>query len=75
MTASSMPKTIYTNEIIYHGGQMKAANIYRAPIYMYARLGLGLYGLYICIYTDLEAFTQSGADVYIYICLPFGVQG
>ena len=36
---------------------MKAANIYMASIYMYARLGLGLYGPYICIYAsyDIEA--------------------
>ena len=47
--------------------QMKAANIYMAYIYMYARLGLGVYGPYTCIYTDIEACAQSGANIYIYI--------
>ena len=60
---------------------MKAANIYIAPIYMYARLGLGVYGPYTCIYADIEACTQSGAYIYIYIytyiytCLNLGAQG
>ena len=47
--------------------QIKAKKIYMAPIYMYTRLRLGLYGPYICIYTDIEACTQSRAYVYIYI--------
>ena len=38
-----------------------------ASIYMYLRLLLGVYGLYICIYADIEVCTQSGADRYIYI--------
>ena len=46
---------------------MKAENIYMAYIYMYKRLGLGLYGPYICIYGDMEACAQSGANIYIYI--------
>ena len=46
--------------------QMNAANIYMAYIYMYSRLGLGVYGPYTCIYGDIEACAQSGA-IYIYI--------
>ena len=36
-------------------------------IYMYARLGLGVYGPYTCIYTEIEACVQSRADIYIYM--------
>ena len=52
-------------------------HIYSIHIYMYARLGLGLYGPYICIYTDIEACAQSRANIYIYIytCLNLGMQG
>ena len=55
--------------------QMKAANIYMAYIYMYARLGLGVYGSYTRIYPEIEACAQSGANIYIYTCLNLGVQG
>ena len=48
---------------------MKAENIYMGSIYMYARLVLGVYGPYTCIYTDIEACMQSGADIYICIYL------
>ena len=34
---------------------------------MYTRLGLGVYGPYTCIYTDIEACMQSGANTYIYM--------
>ena len=40
--------------------------IWNPYIYMYARLRLGSYGPYICIQTDIEACTQSGAYIYIY---------
>ena len=46
---------------------MKAANIYMESIYMYARLGLSVYGPYTCIYTDIEVCMQSRADIYIYM--------
>ena len=58
---------VYANDKVHIHIQMKAANIYMGSIYMYARLGLGLYGPYICIYGDIEACTQSGANIYIYI--------
>ena len=57
---------VYANDIMHINIQMKAANIYMAPMYIYARLGLGLYGPYICIYADIEACAQSGANIYIY---------
>ena len=58
---------VYANDIMHIHIQIKAENIYMASIYMYSRLGLGLYGPYIGIYADIEACTQSGADIYIYI--------
>ena len=58
---------VYTNNIMHVHIQIKAENIYIAYIYMYARLVLGLYGPYICIYGDIEACMQSGATIYIYI--------
>ena len=42
---------VYANDIMHIHIQMKAANIYIASIYMYARLGLDVYGPYTCIYT------------------------
>ena len=44
-------------------------------IHMYSRLGLGVYGPYTCIYTDIEACVQSRANIYIYTCLHLGTQG
>ena len=72
---------VYANDIMHIHIQIKAENIYMASIYMYSRFVLGLYGLYICIYGDLEACSQSGANIYIYIYiyiyirLNLGVQG
>ena len=40
--------------------------MYMESIYMYVRLVLGVYGPYICIYTDIEACAQSRANIYIY---------
>ena len=57
---------VYAKDIVYIHNQIKAANIYMGSIYMYARLGLGVYGPYTCIYTDIEACAQSGANIYIY---------
>ena len=34
---------------------------------MYTRFGLGIYSLYICVYTDLEASAQSVANFYMFI--------
>ena len=76
-------KMVYANDKVHIHKQIKAANIYMGSIYMYTRLGLGVYGPYTCIYTDIEACMQSGANVYIYIyiyiyiytCLDLGVQG
>ena len=64
---------VYANDKVHIHNQMKAENIYMGSIYMYARLGLGVYGPYTCIYNDIEAFAQSGAN--IYTCLNLGVQG
>ena len=52
-----MPTMIYTDYIMHEISQMKTVNIYMVPIYMYAKLGLGVYGpyIYIYIYNDLEA--------------------
>ena len=47
--------------------QIKAANIYIGFIYMYSRLVLVIYGPYIGIYADIEAYTQIRAAIYIYI--------
>ena len=52
---------LYIKDIMHIHIQMKAENIYMASIYMYARLGLGFYGPYMCIYGDIEACVQSGA--------------
>ena len=79
MTARNIPKYIYANDKVHNNSQMKAANIYIAPIYMYARFRLGVYSLYICKYTYLEAYAQSRADIYMYIYihthLNLGAQG
>ena len=61
-----MPKTLYGDYIMHHISQGKAVNIYIASMYMYARFVLGIHGPYICIYSDLEACTQSGANIYIH---------
>ena len=45
-----MPKILYTNYIMHDNSQIKAANIYMAPIYMCERVELGIYGLYIYVY-------------------------
>ena len=66
---------VYAKDIVHIHMQMKEANIYVAYIYMYARLGLGVYGPYTCIYTDIEACAQSGANIYIYTRLNLGAQG
>ena len=58
---------VYANNIMHIHIQMKAENIYMAYICMYSRTGLGLYGPYICIYGDIEACAQIGANIYIYI--------
>ena len=58
---------VYAKDIVHIHMQMKEANIYMAYIYMYARLGLGIYGPYTCIYGEIEACTQSRAKIYIYI--------
>ena len=58
---------VYAKDKVHIHNQIKAANIYMGSIYMYERLGLGVYGLYTCIYTDIEACAQSGANIYIYI--------
>ena len=72
-----MPKYIYAKDKMHINIQIKAENIYMASIYMYTRLVLGSYGLYICIYADIEACTQSGANIYTYIYtrLNLGMQG
>ena len=58
---------VYAKDIMHIHIQMKAANIYMGSIYMYARLGLGVYSPYTCIYGEIEACAQSGANIYIYI--------
>ena len=76
-------KMVCANDKMYNNSQMKAEYIYiyiyiyRALIYMYERLGLGFYGPYICMYTNLEACARRGADTYIriYIYLNLGAQG
>ena len=68
-------KVVYAKDIMHIHMQMKAANIYMAYIYMNAGLGLGVYGPYTCIYGDIEACAQSGANIYIYTCLNLGAQG
>ena len=68
-------KVVYAKDIMHIHMQIKAANICMAYIYMYARLGLGVYGPYTCIYTDIEACAQSRANIYIYARLNLGVQG
>ena len=60
---------VYANDIMHISIQIKAENTNIEFIYMYKRLGLGLYDPYICIYADIEACTQSRADIYIYIYL------
>ena len=77
MTSLQHGKMVYANDKVHIHIQIKAENIYMGSIYMYARLGLGVYGPCTCIYTDIEACAQIGADIYIYIytCLNLGVQG
>ena len=60
-------KMAYVNDIMHIYIQMKAENRYKASIYMYEKLGLGVYGPYTYIYADIEACTQSRANIYIYI--------
>ena len=67
MTACSVYKTIYPNDIMYNNGQIKAEKIYMAPIYIHARLELGVYSQYTYTESDLEAYAQSAVDIYIYI--------
>ena len=65
--------------------QMKAGNIYMAPIYMYARLLLGIYGpyiytyiyIYVYIYRLIKRLVHKAEPIYIYIYthLNLGVQG
>ena len=66
-TPCNMPKTMYADYTMHVISQVKPLNLYRASIYMYERLILGLYIPYICICNDLEAYTQCRADIYIYI--------
>ena len=72
-------KMVYTKDIMHIHTQIKAENIYMASIYMYARLLLGIYGPYTCIYANIEACMQIGANIYIYIYiytrLNLGAQG
>ena len=51
------------NDIMHKNNQMKAANIYMAPIHMYARLGLGLYSPYVSI----KRLAYKAKPIYIYI--------
>ena len=67
---------VYANDKVHIHIQMKAENIYMGSIYMYARLVLGVFGPYTCIYTDIEACVQrEPIYIYIYTCLNLGVQG
>ena len=66
-TSLQHAKMVYANDKVHIHIQIKAANIYMGSIYMYARLVLGVYSLYTCIYTDIEACVHSWANVYIYI--------
>ena len=45
-----MHKMIYADYIMHDIGQIKAVNIYIEFICMYARLVLGIYGIYIYMY-------------------------
>ena len=67
MTSLQHAKMVYANYKVHIHNQMKAENIFLGSMYMCARLGLGVYGPYTCIYTDIEACEQSGANIYIYI--------
>ena len=51
---------------MYEIGQIKAVNIFIAPIHIDARLELGMYNPY--IYNNLEAFKKM-QPTYIYIYL------
>ena len=55
----NMPKIVYAADVMYKKRSIKAESIYMVPIYMYARLGLGVYSpsTYIYIYI---------AHIYIY---------
>ena len=66
---------VFAKDIMHIHIQIKAENIYIASIYMYARLGLGVYGPYTCIYGEIEACAQSGANIYTYTRLNLGAQG
>ena len=65
-TSLQHAKMVYAKDIMHIHMQMNAANIYMAYMYMYARLGLGVYAPYTGIYCDIEACTQHGANIYIY---------
>ena len=62
-----MLKMVYAAEIMYGKCQIKAANIYMVPIYMYSRLGLGVYSLYIYIYIAIYRPMYKGQPIYMYI--------
>ena len=62
----NLSKIVYAKDIMHIHMQIKAANIYMVYIYMYARLGLGVYGPHICIYSNIEACMQSGANIHIH---------
>ena len=58
MTNLQHAKMVYANDIMHIHIQIKAENIYMVSIYMYSRLGVGLYGPYIGIYADIECNGQ-----------------
>ena len=77
-------KNIYANNRIHNNGQMRAVNIYMAPIYMYSRLQLGVCSLYIYMYIyqfvelaykmelihiDIYIYTYIYIYTKIYICI------
>ena len=70
-----MPKHINANDVMHIDSQIKAENIYIAPIYMYTRLRLGVYRLYIYVQSNTKACAQSTADINIYISLNLAAQG
>ena len=48
---------IYAEYTMHENSQVKVENICIKPIYTFERLGLGIYGPYIYIYSDLGACT------------------
>ena len=72
--ACNMPKWYMQMIKAYSHPKEGREHIYGIHIYMYERLGLGVYGPYICIYPEIEACLQSGANIYIYTCLNLGMQ-